>query len=220
MTVTIRKCIDDKVLSAYIDEDLNQEHTAEVTTHLATCSECKQIVTDLKILKTDLARSFHVRPKRNLWPVIDKKLSSDWEGVSMARLWLPRLLPIPLAAAAVLSLVLLQRPDEQSPVPPLPSATELDRAITTVQQAEMAYLNAIVSLERVLENEKASFSPKTLKIVEQSLAEIETAIERCRKAILRDPSNMEANRAMLAAYRQKMDFLYELVGSRIRPKGA
>jgi tetratricopeptide (TPR) repeat protein len=212
------KCISVEELSAHVDADLEGNRAAEVAAHLEACAECRLVETHLRGLKSDLAKYRNIGPKRDLWPEIDQRLSGDRDRSRTWLWWLPRLVPIPVAAAAVLAVVLLagptQRPEPSRPVP------DLNRALATVEQAELAYRDAIASLEKALEKEKAGFDPKTLAIIEKSLSEIEAAIERSRAAMQRDPGNVEANRAMLAAYRQKMDFLFELLRPRVRRQGA
>ncbi len=214
------KCVDVEELSAYIDAELNRSRQAEIAVHLDTCAQCQHAETLLRGLKVSLSACRDERPKRDLWPEIDRQVSAEKGAATLLGSWFPRWWPVPIAAAvAALLLVLFYRQPVEPPAEH-PDRLALNQAFVTAQQAELAYRDAILSLEQALEQEKPSLDPQTRRIVEQSLAEIEGAIERCRAAMLENPDNAETHRAMLAAYREKMDFLFELVGSRTRPGGA
>ena len=221
MTETQNSCVAPEELSAHIDGDLTEPRKSAVEKHLKTCVTCYGMVREFEELKTDLKDLAHVRPGLNLWRKIDDALDDEPERIETKPSILGWLLPIPVAAAAVLTIVLIRQfVDVETPEEEIASTQDIAHAMETVDRAESAYREAILSLEKVYKTEKNSFSPETLAVVEKSLEEIDAAIERCREAIAKDPSNMEANRAMLAAYRQKMDFLFELVGPKLRPEGA
>ncbi|MDJ0761846.1 MAG: zf-HC2 domain-containing protein [Myxococcota bacterium] len=213
-------CIDAHELSAYVDGDLSRARCDEIATQIASCDHCRQVESGLRQVKDNLARCLHDRPGRNLWPEIDRRISAQEKRFSPLRSVFTRWLPVPVAAAVAVAVgfLFLHQPAQE---PPSSRRTlEVNQAYATAQRAEMAYRDAIISLEQVLEHEQATFDPQTLAVVQQSLAEIDRAIERCRKAMLKDPDDMAAHRAVLAAYREKMDLLFELVGSRFRPEGA
>ncbi len=220
-------CITDEELSAHIDGDLTAERSDEVATHVASCLTCKRSVAELETMMVDMRELSHARPGLDLWRRIDEGIDAaeqapasetpDPKKTEGTVSWIRWLIPVPVAAAAVIIALLTVDPPSESTTEDSPETdtADLTQAMAAVEKAESAYRDAIESLEDVYISEKASFSPETLAVVEKSLAEIDAAIERSREAMMKDPMNVEANRVMLAAYRQKMDFLYELVG----PKG-
>ena len=214
-----QECLSVEEMSAHIDGDLESVSPSQVEAHLEVCGKCRQARADLLLLKGDLKHWRDLKPARDLWQEIDAEIPQTQSTTPAALKWLPRLVPIPIAAAAAIAVYIIAKQPADEPAKQ-PTPPTLDQAIVAVQQAESSYRDAIASLEKVLEKEKAGFNPDTLAVIEKSLKEIDDAIERSREALLKDPDNIEANRAMLAAYRQKMDFLFELVGPRIRRQGA
>jgi len=118
------------------------------------------------------------------------------------------------AAASFLAVLFVQDGTEQGKNTTMDRPDSID-AVVAVQRAESAYREAIDALESAVHNEKPEFEPETMAIVTESLHEVEAAIDRSRRAVKRDPGNVEAVRTLLAAYQEKVDLLTELLEQRI-----
>lgn len=208
-------CVTDDILSAHLDGDLAPARDDEVRRHLETCDACREACDDLRTLRDDLAAFGTTAPSPEVWsrivqagavtsPRIGRVRRTAWVAAATAA----------AAAAAVLALILIpEAPDstpKEAPARPDPIA-----ALVDVQRAESAYREAIDALEGAVRTETPRFEPQTMAIVNQSLEEVEAAIDRSREAVRRDPGNVEAVRTLLAAYQEKVDLLSELLEQRI-----
>ncbi|HUU03733.1 MAG TPA: hypothetical protein VM425_20025 [Myxococcota bacterium] len=198
----------DEVLSAYIDQDLDRERSAEIADQLGSCAACRAVVAEIEAIKNDLTDLGQAQPQRDLWPAIRRDMARARETVSWwRRFWMVPVAAAVGAAAAVLLVLVFTGPARQGSVKP---AGKLD-ALASVQKAELEYRGAIASLQQALRSDKPAWGPRTQQVIEDSLAEIDKSIRRCHQAIRAEPENIQAHEMVLAAYQQKVDLLTELV---------
>ena len=69
--------------------------------------------------------------------------------------------------------------------------------------AEAHYDEAIADLQQTLEAERAKLDPETVRVLEQNLAAIDSAIEQCRRALEADPVNRYLTDHLVAAKEEK-----------------
>ncbi|MEO5902997.1 MAG: hypothetical protein ABIQ55_03190, partial [Gemmatimonadaceae bacterium] len=72
---------------------------------------------------------------------------------------------------------------------------------------ELAFSGEIDQLQSVLVERRAQLDPETLKVVEDNLKLINTAVQRARSALLRDPASGFLTRQLDNALRKKVDLL-------------
>ncbi|MCP4678835.1 MAG: zf-HC2 domain-containing protein [Deltaproteobacteria bacterium] len=205
-------CFVDETLSAYLDGDVEEARREEILAHLNDCADCRRAMNDLTELSTGLGALGVEQPSPATWSEIERRYTSSARSIWGGGRLFYWLVPTAMAAAAVLALMLGPWDAEQPSQKPVADPIA---ALEGVQRAEIVYREAIDALETVVAAEKNGFEPQTIRVVERSLAEIEVALERCREAISEDPKNLEARRALLAAYQQKVDLLTELVEQQI-----
>lgn len=199
----------DARIDAYLDGDLPPGEHAAVENHLATCSACAALHTDLVAL----------RERARAAPRAVPPPPAVWEAVSRAaRSPLPaprsRWSPWHLAAAAVLLValssagtVLILRGTDRGDLRPstfdLRSAAALDPRLAAL---EADYQRATAELVRALEAE-AALSPSVREALGRHLAVVDAAIAEARASVLERPADPDAGGMLLAAYRQKLDLL-------------
>ena len=71
----------------------------------------------------------------------------------------------------------------------------------------MQYASAASELSAELERARGRLAPATVRIIERNLAVIDSALAETRRALAQDPGNATLERLVIAAWRQKMDFL-------------
>jgi len=65
--------ISNEALSAFIDGELTQEETLEVTSHLEGCADCAEVVQKYRLLQSSFrtaTRPFASGPSRSIWDSI------------------------------------------------------------------------------------------------------------------------------------------------------
>lgn len=188
-------------LSAFIDGDVDETRAGEIRGHLDQCEACARAAEELRTLRSDLAMMAGAEPRRDLWPAIERAREP---GVSWwRRFWMVPAAAVVGAAAALLIVFVLGRPVDKHADPLT--------ALQTVAKAELEYKNAIDALENAVKTSEPQWSPETRAVVEQGLAQMNQAIEKCRTALKQDQSDPEAQEALLTAYQYKVDFLTDLV---------
>jgi hypothetical protein len=73
--------------------------------------------------------------------------------------------------------------------------------------AESQYESAVADLEKLLADGRDKLDTATVRVLEESLGKIDTAIAEARAAIERDSSNAFLNRQLAASMRKKLNLL-------------
>jgi len=105
-----------ELLSAYIDNELNENERHVVEEHLRHCSSCQKIVEQFKTLDTSLREVEFEEPSREFVFNLKKNVMEKIKKRHGPVIWkfLPVLLPV--AAAAVLVLIITGRESLENPV--------------------------------------------------------------------------------------------------------
>jgi len=194
-------------LRARIDDygrgTLSAADVAALEKHLDTCASCEAFLSEVESRPAEVqALPKSVEPASDLWPGIHARLAPRGKGRGRGRIAMPGWM---LAAAAVLLIavtsgitaLLLRTP--QKPAAPMP--------LSTVSPLEAQYASAASELSAELERARGRLAPATVRIIERNLAVIDSALAESRRALAQDPSNATLERLVIAAWRQKMDFL-------------
>ena len=192
-------------LEAYVRGTLPAEESAGFEAHLTECAACSAF---LEAREPRLAETSglpeSIEPGSDLWPGIKRRLG----GWTAGRLGPRRRVMLPgwmLAAAAVLLVVvssavtalLLNRPSGRPAV----------LSPVAVAPLEAQYATATADLIAALEQARSRLSPATIATIERNLATIDSALAESRGALAADPGNAVLEQLVVAAWRQKVDFL-------------
>lgn len=210
-------------LSDYLDGELGPVDRAAADRHLAECSVCAEVLSDLRALAASARQLPDVPPERDLWPGIRDRLPAR-EPVESARAPAEseRTPVIPLAArrrvvmsvpqliAAGLALMLFTASavwltvGETAPEP-MAVATEAPPDAMLA-----AYDPAMSDLEAEYERRRDQLDPETIRVVERNLAIIDVAIHEAREALAADPSSGFLNAHLAETVRRRMSLLKEV----------
>jgi hypothetical protein len=72
---------------------------------------------------------------------------------------------------------------------------------------EAAYLENVGQLQALLATQRDALSPRTIAVLEHSLASIDLAIAEARTALVQDPANQALAELLSVSYRQKVELL-------------
>lgn len=204
-------------LSDYVDGELTPSESAAVEAHVTQCAECRTIVEQLRSIAVAASALPGTLPAADLWRGIESRIASAGSVgpvVAMKRRWHVTFTMPQLAAAAVLlmllsgGLVLLLQPAN-----PRPETRMADQAPTVADEivpaslADASFDNAVADLERILAAGRGRLDPETIRVLEQNLATIDTAIEQSREALEADPANGFLHSHLVAARQRKIALL-------------
>lgn len=217
------------MLSPYIDGELDEPARLALEAHLAHCAECRTTLRQLEQVVWR-ARTLPDRPPSvDLWPSIAERIGHAgarrgtplMDGPS-ARPRAPRrfsfTVPQLLAAGIALAFlsggtVWLARMGGEAPGPgALPHAVSEPvapplSATSLVHFDGIDYDVAVADLERILAEHRDVLDPATVRVLEESLAAIDRAIEEVRAALAADPANAYLNVYLADNMRRKMQLL-------------
>jgi anti-sigma factor RsiW len=209
----------DETLDDWIDGTLAPGAAAEVRAHLASCAHCQEQERRMRqLLAHAAALPRSLTPPRDLWPGIARELERERRWA-----WAGGLQPWALAAAATVAVGLgavlwTARSPSAVRTVEIPAATPEARQASlpevsdpVVAAAERDYEAAANALLEALQTRQSAIAPETLVAVHANLEVIDRALAELREALVKDPSNPELNRMLVATHRKKVDVLRRVV---------
>ena len=188
-------------LDAYADGTLPPDEAARLEAHLETCAACEAFLAraaDSLSGMGSLPRS--IEPRGDLWPAIQARLTprvGSRRRLAVSGWWLAAAAVTLMVASSVVTALLVRRPG---------SLTVASAPVRLVG-LEVQYAAATAELTQVLEQARDRLAPATIATIERNLAVIDSALAESRRALARDPANDALAQLVLAAWRQKMDYL-------------
>ncbi|MEO7963987.1 MAG: hypothetical protein ABIT38_08775 [Gemmatimonadaceae bacterium] len=217
-----------ETINDYADARLESSVRRDAAAHLDRCSTCRDVLAELRCLLAaasdvpdsidppaplwgDIQRSIHAR-QHAAPSVVAKPLAvhSAHAPPRWGRGWLAAAaIGLVVMSSGITSLVVRARAPEATPaIAVLPSTNNSSTVLpASFANAESVYLTSTESLQRAFERERGKLSPKTVAVVERSLATIDSAIREARAALLADPLNGELARLLDSNYRKKVELL-------------
>lgn len=182
-------------LSEYVDGELASGERAALEAHLATCADCRATLEELRRVVAR-AKALEDRPPRvDLWPGIHARLTPG-RRVSFS---------VPQLLAASIALVLLSGGGVWLALRPPPAPSPSPATVQTVRWARADA--AVAELQEALGRNEARLDTATVRVVRQSLAVIDKAIDQARRALAADPGNAYLNLHLADTMRRKVELL-------------
>lgn len=209
-------------LSDYLDDELTPPERSAVEAHLATCAECRSTLEALRAIVADAAQLSDVPPVNDLWSGISARITRRpaYRHVSVFRRMVSSRLSftLPQLAAAGLALMVLsgtlvwmaRSGDPRADFEPISAETGTHGDLATPVTpgfTDVQYDEAVAALERTLNAGRTRLDPSTMHALEQTLAAIDLDIEQCRRALEKDPSNVDLKARLTAARQKKLTVL-------------
>lgn len=212
-------------LSEYIDGELAAPERQALEEHLRECDACTRVLAELEQVVATAASAPGLPPARDLWAGIAERIAAppvvELEAHRRHGRRVSFTLP-QLAAAAILVMMLgagglyLVMPGTRVPADPVAqqqpgSAAGAGRLVSTSYDAQES---AIEELELALAQNRARLDTATVRVLEQSIATIDGAIDEARAALEQDPGNPFLYRHLDGAMKKKIDILRRAVSVR------
>ena len=176
--------------------------------HMAACAECRETLRKVRELITAAhALPRDAAPPPEVWTALRSRVSRE-RAPARSRTWL--LYSGWVAAAAVLVLAVWMNGRAPGRLDKLKAAqlsTSSAADPVVLLAVEKNYVGTVADLRLALESQRASLAPATIRVLEHSLAAIDTAIAEAREALARDPANEMLVRILSANYERKVELL-------------
>lgn len=212
-----------KLISQYIDGSLRARKSAYVEQHLDACPDCKRLLEEFKAIIEDSKKLEKLVPSDKTWLKIKAGLKTEEQRIlafkprKRARFGLifsPPKLKYALSSVVILAFVVgaiilglrywtgedsLGRGDLQK------------YTLAKLDEAERHYQKAIKALGEAISAQEGQMHPQVAEVFKINLEVIDSSIMACRQIVLQNPENIEARNYLLAAYREKLNFLNEMM---------
>jgi hypothetical protein len=94
----------------------------------------------------------------------------------------------------------------------VPGLSDQDKyTLAKLGEAEKHYQLAIQALNEAAASQKGSLDPQIAAVFDQNLTLINSSIQACQNAVRRDPNSLDARIYLLSAYKEKVEFLGNVV---------
>jgi len=205
-----------KLISDYIDGELDSFLRSSLEEHLEACEECQKFMEEYKSI-TQTAQELEAgSPSPYVWTRIkqgveaqttpeEAKRKTIWKWSPQLKYALGFLSALIIIGAGVIGITHLGDRKGVSPF------GEQDKVIANLKQAEKHYKLAIESMMRAVEAQENGMDPEVARVFQANLELIDSSITACREAVLTEPNDIESRNILLAAYKEKADLLYELL---------
>lgn len=212
-----------RLISDYIDNGLKRRHSARLEKHLYTCSACRKILEDFReIAKSARGLEEHI-PPRQTWLKIRERLTPEEQRVltlhPQKRMWFgylffPPKLKYALSAALLLVFVASAVTiglKYSGGIGILGKKDPMRYTLAKLDEAERHYKKAIKALWEAVSAQEGNLTKQVAEVFRKNLKIIDSSIIACREIVLQEPENIDARNFLLAAYREKVDFLQEMM---------
>jgi hypothetical protein len=203
-------------LSEYIDGTLQPDREAALLRHVEQCADCRALLRDFEAIIGEARGLERLVPPDSAWLKI--RAGIEQSGRLKPEPAFFRFRPrLATAAVTVVVLVALLGLLHFRPWQSRLSAEEaaVDKVtLTKLDEAERYYEQAVGALNEALAAQRGSLDPEVTRVFETNLAVVDASIETCRKAVRRDPRDLQAQYALLASYKNKVQLMTDLIAAR------
>lgn len=203
-------------LSEYLDGELGRGESAALETRLAEDAELRRMLEQLRAVRSAaVAVPGHRAPADELWAGIEARIERGGAAAAARpsddrsrRRTLMFTLPQLAAAAGIVLLLgvsvgrLTDGPGARTPA----VTTQVAQSVAPAA-APASYAGFVADLEQRLDAGRGVLQPETARVIEQSLAKIDTAIAQARTALENDPNNAYLNQHLASAQARKLRLL-------------
>lgn len=221
-----------EMVNDYADARLDASARREAAAHLDACERCRDVLAELRCLLAAASDVPEViAPPEPLWSEIQhtivarrgERVAREVTPIANPTRWTARwvaaaAIVLVFVSSGVTALVMRGHAGVATNADATGAVAAASRNLSqrsspesalpaSFVNAEAAYLSNVEALQRTFDRERSTLSPRTIAVVERSLATIDAAIREAREALLADPSNSELVRLLDSNYRKKVELL-------------
>jgi anti-sigma-K factor RskA len=175
--------------------------------HLADCGDCRATLARVRgLISAAHALPREAAPPPELWGALRDRVRREPRVPARSRVWRAAWMSLSAIAATVALFVgsMLLSPTQPGRLKGAKPVTPTVRVVANVDQA---YVATVDELRRALDLQRGALAPTTIRVVERSLATIDSAIAEARSALAADPANQALVQILSAHYERKVDLL-------------
>lgn len=216
------KCVKaKKLISKYMDGDLDKKRASSLEEHLEVCPECRKLFKDFERIASRAKTLAEKEPSGQVWfRILARVKEENQEMVRPARIHKERFLLFPanlryaVSAALLLFLVggavfISYRVLNQGVFSKETNGQQY--ALKKIKEAEEHYQLAIKALWEAVQARKENFDPEVAQTFLTNLKLIDTSLAECKKAVEGDPGNLDSRYYLLAVYEKKAELLDDMM---------
>jgi hypothetical protein len=195
-------------LSSYLDGDMEDDERSVLERHLESCPRCREVLREIEDIVRQARTLVDTPPAGDLWPLIARQVSGDARAARV---------PFFLRMAAGVALFLMSAAllwtaiGRERPQPPN-AAMPVETSVVPSLVNDAAYDRAVTDLLRALDAGRGTLGPRTVAIVERSLATIDRAIAEATEALEEDPGNVFVSVHLARERQRKLALLRHVHG--------
>lgn len=212
-----------KLISGYVDGNLDGAQKTSLEQHLHLCPDCQQLEKDFQGIVGKARRFEKLTPSGRVWFGIKSGLQTEqqevllpqgrkkkWYQLIVASSYFKFALTAALTVVIIVSGFFLGSRYWRGKA--VPGCDDLQRyTLAKLEQAEHHYRMATRALAEAVASQQRSFPPPVAEVFHAHLRVIDQLIKTCRQAIVEEPDDIEARNYLLAAFQEKIDFLNEIM---------
>lgn len=197
-------------LSEYLDGELDGDEVERLESRLAAEPRLRALLEELRSVKQTASERPDFEAPAELWPGVRDRIEPAHRSAAATRsvAWKRRLMfTLPqLAAAAGIVLLLGVGIGRMSDTAAEPIGGE-PATVSSENAMGSGYPQFVADLEGRLGAGRDVLDPGTVRVIEQSLATIDSAIVQARTALEADPNNVYLNQHLASARAKKLRLL-------------
>lgn len=212
-----------ELISDYADGSLAPDHEAELRAHLEGCRACRELASDFASIVSGARSLASFEPSAAVWSKIaaevrearpeaaaESRVRRSWLGTfRKPAVWVYATASA-LVLVAVAGLVIRQRPGSTTAAA---KEGSVEFTLAKLQEAQGYYEKAIKALSEAVQSREEALDPRLAEVFNRNLAAMDETIQACRQIIGQDPDNLTVRAYLLNAYREKVNFLEEMMGA-------
>ncbi len=212
-----------RLVSDYIDDNLNTKKRSDLKQHLKVCSDCQRLLEELEGIVEKAQKLEDHEPSSQSWLRIKARLETETEsaqtlpfgrkrwldlvfGQSALKYALSTVLILAIAIGAVTLGIRYWKDFDL-----LRAKNNAQYTISKLEEAERHYQQASKALAEAFASQKEGLRPEVAIVLKAHLDIIDFSIEACQRAAFRDPSNIDVRNYLLFAYSKKIELLGQMV---------
>jgi anti-sigma factor RsiW len=209
-----------ELISDYVDGALGPDGEAELNAHLEGCPSCRELARDFSVIASAARGLPSLDPSAAVWQKIaagvrqvrrDAPAEAAERRGRVRRFWRPA--GWAYAAGAALLLLAIGGGVFRLAAAEAEKGRSVEFTLAKLQEAQGYYEKAIQALNEAVEAQESRMDPRLADVFQRNLAAMDETIQACRQIVEQDPDNLTVRAYLLTAYREKVNFLEEMMGA-------
>ena len=202
-----------KIIGDYMDNELSGEERALLEQHIKKCPDCRMVLEDFQRIR-DTAESLEAyTPSEILRERILEGIVKDKQEFRTSRnsprvrfRWAAAAVSAFLILVVGYTLVKINKTQQEISI-----HNYEEFIIDKLQEAQQHYSMAAANLIEVASFHYRDMPDEFRDVLQANLRVLDDSIFHCRRAVLKNPENLDSHYQLISIYRKKLDFLETMI---------